>query len=100
MSVKLLMQWDINPGTESEYSEFIINEFIPRIKRLGLTEIQFWYTTFGDCEQIQASGIAEDNAQMQLILESDAWQEISQRLADYVEEFSAKVIRSKNSFQL
>ena len=34
--VKLLMQWDIQPGRESSYLEFVTQTFTPRLGELGL----------------------------------------------------------------
>lgn len=44
MPAKLLMRWDIRPETDSEYFEFLVHEFIPRLNKLGILEVQVWYT--------------------------------------------------------
>mgnify|MGYP000979815268 FL=1 len=44
MATKLLMRWDIQPDRESEYSDFVANEFIPSISKMGIADIQAWYT--------------------------------------------------------
>ena len=36
MAVKMLMTWDIIPGREQEYFEFVVRDFIPGVQRLGL----------------------------------------------------------------
>lgn len=100
MSVKLLMQWDIQSEKASEYSNFIAHEFIPRIQRLGLDDIQLWYTTYGNCEQIQASGMLEDKAQASLVLESDEWDDLLTRLNDLVTNYTQKMIAATKGFQL
>ena len=100
MQVKLLMQWDIKEKTEAQYYEFVVNEFIPRVKRLGMFNIQFWYTTFGECAQIQASGVAQSEEQMSNMLKSTEWDDIRSRLIDYVEGYGQKVIRVDGDFQL
>lgn len=100
MQVKLLMQWDIIEGKETEYSDFIVHDFIPRCKRLGLEGMQFWYTSFGECEQIQASGKSPTIDQMKIILASEEWSNLVSRLNDYVTEFNLKVIRADKGFQL
>ncbi len=100
MRVKILMQWDIDDSKESDYYDFIVNEFIPRLQRLGLTDIQFWYTTFGKCEQIQASGVANDLEQANVILESDEWDDLNFQLVEMVENYSQKLIKATGGFQL
>ena len=100
MRVKILMQWYIDNSKESDYYDFNVNEFIPRIQRLGLTDIQFWYTTFGKCEQIQASGTIRDREQAHTILASEEWEDLSLQLNDMVENYSQKLISATGGFQL
>lgn len=100
MATKLIMRWDIRSERESEYSDFVANEFIPRINKLGLVEIQAWYTVFGDCEQILISGVTQTNDQMTYILNSDEWDRLRQRLDDLVDDFNVKVVPANSGFQL
>ena len=48
MTVKLLMTWDILPNSEQEYFEFVISNFLPEIKQLGIQPVNVWYTMYGD----------------------------------------------------
>ena len=50
MSKKLILRWDIRPGAESDYFEFMVSEFIPGLKRLGINEPSVRYTAYGDAE--------------------------------------------------
>lgn len=97
--VKLLMTWDIKSGRETEYSEFVVNEFIPRMNRLGLGDIEFWYTRFGEGKQIQASGVLPSMEQMHNILNSREWRTLQERLDDYVSNYSQKLVRATRGFQ-
>lgn len=100
MPVKLLMTWDISAGQESEYSEFVVNEFIPRMQRLGMGDIEFWYTRYGECKQIQASGVSSSIEQMNNILKSREWRHLQQRLEGYVDGYDQKLIRASRGFQI
>jgi len=98
---KLILRWDIRPETESEYFEFMVSEFIPAINRLGISDIQAWYTLYGDCEQIHFSGIAGNKDQMFNILQSETWDTLKDRLTGLVNNFSEKVIENANGgFQI
>ncbi len=89
------------PGSEAEYSEFIVNEFIPRLNRLGIGDLEFWYTGFGEHEQIMVSGITPTREQMSRILDSDEWDSLEDRLSDLSVNLHHKVIKADGSkFQI
>jgi hypothetical protein len=100
MSTKLVMNWDIRPETESEYFEFLVHEFIPGMNRLGIGDIQVWYTTYGECEQKLATGITQDMEQMQTALNSEDWEEMTDKLNSYVTDLHLKVIPATKGFQM
>lgn len=100
MRVKLLMSWDIRPGHESEYFEFLVREFAPGIMRLGLQPTEAWYTVYGDCPQILAGGVTEDLATMRRILNSPEWRELQDRLLSYVQNYEQKIVPATGRFQL
>lgn len=98
--VKIIMTWNIRESREAEYSEFVINELIPRITRLGLSDLEFWYTRFGEADQIQASGISKTLPQMQTILDSEEWGSLQDMLSGYVNDYQQKLVYSKSGFQI
>ncbi len=98
---KLILRWDIRSETESEYFEFMVSEFIPGSNRLGLADIQAWYTLYGDCEQILFTGITNSEEDMNRILGSETWGNLQVRLTDLVNNFSKKVIaNATGGFQI
>lgn len=101
MPTKLLMRWNIRNETEdSEYYEFLVHEFIPGMNKLGMAEIQVWATAFGDCEQKLVSGITQSVDDMEQALMSDDWSHLRNKLENYVEAFSQKVIEATGGFQI
>lgn len=98
--VKIIMTWNIRDSREAEYSEFVVNELIPRITRLGLGDLEFWYTRYGEADQIQASGVARTMDQMQNILGSEEWGSLQDMLSGYVNNYQQKLINSKSGFQI
>ena len=94
------MRWDVRPETESEYFEFLVHEFIPGLNKLGISDIQVWYTQYGDCEQKLASGIANTKEKMQDALTSKTWGHLNEKLQEYVDNFSQKVIPATGGFQI
>ena len=99
MAVKLLMTWDIAPDHEQDYFEFVINEFVPGIQRMGLQPAEAWATVFGDYPQIQVGILAEDLPDVERALNSDNWTTLQDKLFALVHNFSYKVITARTGFQ-
>jgi len=100
MPTKLILRWDIQPGSESDYFEFMVSEFIPGIRKLGITDPGVWYTAYGEAEQILVSGTTETQDHMDYILRSSEWSRLRERLEEMVSNFSLKIMQSKGGFQL
>jgi len=100
MAVKLLMTWDIIPGKEQEYFEFVVREFVPGIQRLGITPTEAWYTTYGKRPQILTGGVTETMKVMQEALATDDWQHLREQLLEYVTNFDVKVVAATGGFQM
>lgn len=98
--VKLLMSWDIKPGSETEYFEFVVKEFAPGMMKLGMQPTEAWYTLFGDGPQILQGSVTEDLDSMKSILASDDWQKLQTRLFEFVTNFDSKIVRASSRFQL
>ena len=98
--VKLLMSWDIRPGRESEYFEFVVREFAPGIMRLGIQPTEAWYTVYGSGPQILTGGVAEDLPTMQQILVTEEWKQLHEKLMGYVTNFQHKIVAASSRFQI
>ena len=100
MAVKLLMTWDILPGREQEYFEFIVRDWIPSMQHMGMEPSDAWFTMFGDQPQIMAAAQISSLSSLQLVLDSPEWQNLTQQLLEYVENFSYKVVHARGGFQM
>jgi hypothetical protein len=100
MQTKLILRWDIQPGSESDYFEFMVSEFIPGLKRMGITEPGVWYTAYGEAEQILVSGTTETKDHMEYVLRSNEWGRLRERLGDLVSNYSQRILPATEGFQL
>jgi len=100
MSAKLLMSWDIKPGVEQEYFEFVVREFVPGITKLGLQPTEAWYTVYGSSPQILTGGVADSSAAIRKMLATEEWQTLQDKLDTYVDNFEKKVVKASGGFQL
>jgi hypothetical protein len=94
------MTWDILPGREQEYFEFVVRDFIPGLQNLGMQPSDAWYTMYGEQPQIMAGAEIDSMDALQRILESPQWDELMDRLLEYVNNFDYKVVPSRSGFQL
>jgi hypothetical protein len=100
MAVKLLMTWDILPNREQEYFEFVISDFIPEIKGLGISPVDVWYTMHGDQPQIMVAAKTQSQAALNVAMASKEWQRLIENLLQFVDNFSYKVVPARTGFQL
>jgi len=100
VSFKLLLSWDILPGREQEYFEFVVREFIPGIQALGLEPSDAWLTIYGDQPQILTGVKVENLNSLNEVLASQAWDQMIKKLLDYVDNLEIKTVKIKPGFQL
>jgi hypothetical protein len=98
--VKLLMTWDIRPGRESEYFEFVVQEFAPKLVKLGIQPTEAWYTVYGNAPQILTGAVTEDRKTMDAILKGEEWQTLRDKLLTFVNNFAYKIVPAVGNFQL
>jgi hypothetical protein len=94
------MTWDILPGREQEYFEFVVRDFIPGMQRMGMEPNDAWYTVYGNHPQIMVGAKMDTLSALQEVLDSSEWASMTGRLLDYVENFEYKVVPSRNGFQM
>ena len=99
MAVKILMTWDISQENEQQYFEFAISEFVPGIQRLGFHTLDAWATLYGDYPQIQVGMMAPDAESAQQALDSAEWITLREKLFEYVDNFSYKIVPARSGFQ-
>jgi hypothetical protein len=94
------MTWDILPGREQDYFEFVVRDFIPAMQRLGMEVSDAWFTMYGDQPQILAAAQMPSINALNHVLQAPDWQELTNRLLDYVENFDYKIVQSRSGFQM
>jgi hypothetical protein len=94
------MTWDILPGKEQEYFEFVVRDFIPGMQRLGLEVSDAWYTLYGNQPQIMAAAQMESMNALNGVLESGDWKDLIGQLMDYVKDFAYKIVSGRAGFQM
>ncbi|PJF36214.1 MAG: hypothetical protein CUN49_06655 [Candidatus Thermofonsia Clade 1 bacterium] len=100
MEVKLILTYDILPGRDQDYFEFLIRELAPGLAKLGLEPTESWYTAYGKHPTIMLGGLAKDYATARAILEHPDWNALYERLSNYVTNIQSKIIRATPYFPI
>lgn len=98
--VKLVLSFDIRPGTQQVYYQFMISQFIPAAQGMGLQMSDAWHTVYGNYPGRSSSFIGSSLEEVQLVLDSPEWQELVARLMEYAVDYSWRIIRFREGFQL
>ncbi|NSW54202.1 MAG: hypothetical protein HPY85_17000 [Anaerolineae bacterium] len=99
MTAKLIMTWDIVPEREREYFEFVIREFLPGVQKLGLELTDAWATVYGEQPQIQVGAVSDTLGEVNKVLTSAEWDELKDKLMEYVINYHQKVVNLRKGFQ-
>jgi hypothetical protein len=99
MAAKLIMSWDIAAKHEQEYMEFIINEFLPGLQKIGFTMGEAWVTVYGDYPQILVYVLLPTRREIEQAMQGEDWKTLHGKLMEYVENFSQKVVAASGGFQ-
>ena len=100
MNYKLILSWDILPGREQEYFEFVVREFIPGIQSLGLEPSDAWLTIYGDQPQILTGVQVSSLNSLNTVTSSQEWDGMIAKLLNYVENLEIKTVKAKPGFQM
>jgi hypothetical protein len=94
------MTWDLLPGREQDYFEFVVRDFIPGMQEIGLQPSDAWYTYYGDHPQIMAGAVVNSMDEMDRLINSQDWLDLTQQLMEYVQDFDYKIVPARGGFQL
>jgi hypothetical protein len=99
MNIKVIMTWDIIPGREQEYFEFVVRNFMPGVQKLGMALSDAWVTIYGDHPQILVGAVVPGLERAQEIVASEEWELLNQQLEDYVTNYELKLAPLEGGFQ-
>lgn len=99
MNVKVIMSWDIVPGREQEYFEFVVRSFMPGVQKLGLALSDAWVTIYGDSPQILVGAVVPGIDRARKIVHSEEWERLNNNLLDFVTNYELKLAPLQGGFQ-
>lgn len=92
MAVKLNHYWSIIPGKYDEYETFVIQEFVPGVKQLGLNIVAAWSVMIGAYSDIVFENAGDDLELIEKALNDKQYKVLKQNLLKYVKKYQTKVL--------
>ena len=99
MNIKVIMSWDIIQGREQEYFEFVVRRFMPGVQKMGMVLSDAWVTIYGEHPQILVGAVVPGLEKAEKIIASDEWQQLNDRLLDFVHNYEIKCAPLQGGFQ-
>jgi len=90
--VRLVFSWNIKSDAEPSYFEFVVQEFAPKIIKMGIRPTEVWYTVYGEGPQIIMPAIAADLESLQQVLSSEEWLELVDKLNTFVTDYQLRIL--------
>lgn len=91
--VKFILTYDILPDVQETYFQFVLGELVPALQAQGLHMSGAWHTAYGDYPMRLVEFIADDRATVEAVLDSPAWEQMEERLREFVVNYSRKIVR-------
>ena len=98
--VKLIITWSIRDGKESEFLEFINNDFTRLFLAMNVQPTEAWYAIWGQGPQAMVCGVAKSQAAMEGSLTGNEWVDIRAKIAQFADEIRYRVVEKSDGFQL
>ena len=92
MAVLFTQHWDIAPGKQQAYSDFIMTYYNPALNKIGIKLVGGYYVTVGMGPRIIAVGLTQNLKDLEAALASTEFEEITSRLMEFVTHYHSKIL--------
>ncbi|NTU60566.1 MAG: hypothetical protein HGA98_05865 [Deltaproteobacteria bacterium] len=92
MAVLFTQHWDVVPGRENEYSNFVSTKYNPTLERVGIHLVGGYYVAVGMGPRVIAVGVTQSLLELERALESDEYQSITNSLLRNVKHYHSKIL--------
>lgn len=97
--LKLVLTYNIRPDGGQEYYEFVLGQYIPIMQSLGLEITEAWHTAYGNYPHRLLVFVSQDGDKVRRVVNDVAWDELNDRLLQFVTDFDYKVVPYRIGFQ-
>ncbi len=97
---KMLLMYTIRPETSDGYYRYVLGEFVPALQEKGVYMHMAWQIAYGDYPDRRIEFVTESRDSLKKLLQSDEWLDMEARLKSYTTDYSRKILRFTQRFQL
>lgn len=98
----IILTYDIKPGVYERYFRWVSNDLFPIMQERKIYIQHLWHVIGGTetLPERQIEFITEDLDTIQHLVDSTEWSDMEQRLQDFVDNYSFRVVKYKGSFKV
>jgi hypothetical protein len=96
---KLLLSYNIRMPHQETYMRFVVNDFIPALQSVGLSNIGVWHTAYGNYPIRLLVFVAESSDAMDRALGNVKFEEMESKLKAFVTDYTRRVVPFDSRFQ-
>ncbi len=101
---KLMLFYDLTATDTEDYYRFVMTEMVPTLQALGLYIFRVFHTIpaqSGNGHRMrQVEFVAENLGTIRDVLGSDAWDDFEEKLLKHAANYTRKIVRFRQGFQL
>ncbi len=95
----MLLTYNIVDERQEIYMRFMLNEFIPTLQSIGLTNVGVWHTAWGNYPIRLLVFVSENSSAMSRAVKSDVFNNMEEKLKSFVSDYTRRVVVFDPGFQ-
>ncbi len=96
---KILMTYDILPHKQEGYYRYVLGEFVPRLRNMGLPMISAWHVVYGSYPQRMLEFGCDSRKLAHALFIDLSYRRMEDRLKTYTENFTRRLVIYRDGFQ-
>lgn len=92
MIVLYNQHWDLIPGKEEAYTQFVIDKHLPTMKKIGINMVGGFFVVVGGGPRITAAGAVDAFQKLQKALETEEFAKITAEIQQYVVNYDSRIL--------
>lgn len=96
---KLIISYDILPEKQEGYYRYVLGEFVPALRTMGLHMTSAWHVAYGEYPARMLEFVIESRDVWDKAMTSTRWSKLEERLQAYTTHYERKLVPYKDRFQ-